>query len=274
LGFSKKRSLPKIASLSSVKNVYNYKQIVNDEKGYVILFFDEFTHVFEPELALLAVKVLNKLGFKVEITKNLDSGRAYFSKGELETAKKMANKNVRSLSKSVQQATALIGIEPSALLSFKDEYPQIVDFDLLDEANIISEKSFLLDEFIAKRIDDGAIDNSIFTSNPKEILIHGHCHQKAITGMANMRKTLNFPKNYSARLIPSGCCGMAGSFGYESKNEELSNKIGELVLFPTIRSTNEEVLIVASGFSCRHQIMHGTQRRAAHYIEAIWEALK
>lgn len=274
LGFSQKKSLPKIASLSSVKKVYNYKQIVDNKKGSVVLFFDEFTHVFEPELALLAVKVLNKLGYKVEITKNLDSGRAFFSKGELETAKKMANKNVRSLSKSVQQATALVGIEPSALLSFKDEYPQIVDAELIEKANILSEKSFLLDDFIAQLIDEGEIDESIFTLNPKEILIHGHCHQKAITGMTSMRKTLNFPKNYSARLIPSGCCGMAGSFGYETKNEELSNKIGELVLFPTIRETNEEVLIVASGFSCRHQIIHGTQRKALHYIKAIWEALK
>lgn len=274
LGFSKKRSLPKIASTSSVKKVYTYKQIVDNEKGSVVLFFDEFTHVFEPELALLAVKVLNKLGYKVEVTKDLDSGRAYFSKGELETAKKMANKNVRSLSKSVHQATALIGIEPSALLSFKDEYPQIVDLELLDEAKILSDKTYLLDEFIAKLMDDEIIDRSYFTTDSKEILIHGHCHQKAITGISSMRKTLNFPENYSARLIPSGCCGMAGSFGYESKNEQLSEKIGELVLFPTIRKTNEEVLIVASGFSCRHQIMHGTQRKALHYIEAIWEALK
>ena len=138
----------------------------------------------------------------------------------------------------------------------------------------LAKNAFLIDEFIANEITKGNIQKEAFTKNAKLIKLHGHCQQKAIASVAPTQAILSFPENYKVEVIPSGCCGMAGSFGYEKEHYELSMQIGELVLFPTIRSEEEATLISASGTSCRHQIADGTGRKAQHPVEILYKALK
>src|SRR5690606_13395379 len=129
------------------------------------------------------------------------------------------------------------------------------------------------EEFIAREYDAKRISSDLFTSEERLVKIHGHCHQKALSSLVAAKKTLSLPANYKVQLIPSGCCGMAGSFGYEKEHFDLSMKIGELVLFPTVREQPEEVIIAAAGTSCRHQIKDGTGRIASHPAEILWEAV-
>jgi Fe-S oxidoreductase len=119
----------------------------------------------------------------------------------------------------------------------------------------------------------GKIEKSSFTSDIKKILYHGHCQQKALSGTESARFILSFPQNYSVEEIPSGCCGMAGSFGFEEEHYELSQKVGELILFPSVRNASEDTVISASGTSCRHQILEGTGRKALHPVEILYKAL-
>jgi Fe-S oxidoreductase len=131
----------------------------------------------------------------------------------------------------------------------------------------------MIDEFIALEIERGNINAAQFTKEKKVIKLHGHCQQKALSSVAPSVKMLSLPENYSVDVIPSGCCGMAGSFGYEKEHYKLSMKIGELVLFPAVRNQPENSIIVAAGTSCRHQVKDGTGRRALHPAEVLWEAL-
>jgi len=168
----------------------------------------------------------------------------------------------------------LVGIEPSAILSFRDEYIDLVPENMRDAAVKISENALLFEEFIAREIDAKRINKSVFSTEKRLIKLHGHCHQKALSTLSASKKALSLPENYHVQLIPSGCCGMAGSFGYEEEHYEVSMKIGELVLFPTVRQQPKEVIIAAPGTSCRHQIKDGTGRKAKHPVEILWEALK
>jgi Fe-S oxidoreductase len=137
----------------------------------------------------------------------------------------------------------------------------------------LAENTFLIDEFLERELEAGKIAKDIFTNNKKLIKLHGHCHQKALSSVVPTKKILSIPENYEVQMIPSGCCGMAGSFGYEKEHYKVSMKIGELVLFPTIRKQPDEVIIAAPGTSCRHQIADGTERKALHPVEILWQAL-
>jgi Fe-S oxidoreductase len=130
-----------------------------------------------------------------------------------------------------------------------------------------------MEEFIVREFEAGRIKRSAFSSEKKEIRLHGHCHQKALGKLVHSKKALSIPENFTVMLIPSGCCGMAGSFGYEAEHYDLSMKIGELVLFPAIRKEKEETLIAAPGTSCRHQVKDGTGRKALHPVEILFDAL-
>jgi Fe-S oxidoreductase len=174
----------------------------------------------------------------------------------------------------ISEETPLIGIEPSAILTFRDEYPDLVSEELVEDAKKLAKNALMIDEFIAREIDKKKINSKQFTANSKLIKLHGHCQQKAIGSLIPTKKMLSLPQNYTVQLIPSGCCGMAGSFGYEKEHYELSMKIGELVLFPTVRQQPDEVVIAAPGTSCRHQIHDGTGRKALHPVEILWEALE
>jgi Fe-S oxidoreductase len=239
----------------------------------IYLFCDEFTNYNDVEIGKKAIQLLEKLGYEVMIPEHGPSGRPQLSKGLLKDAKKIAEANVNALKKLISDETPLVGIEPSAILTFRDEYPDLVSEELVEDAKRLAKNALQFDEFIAREIDAKRITSKQFTENPKRIKLHGHCQQKAIASMVPTKKMLSLPKNYEVQLIPSGCCGMAGSFGYEKEHYDLSMKIGEMVLFPTVRQQPDEVIIAAPGTSCRHQIHDGTGRHALHPVEILWEAL-
>jgi Fe-S oxidoreductase len=181
--------------------------------------------------------------------------------------------NVSLLKDKITYDTPLIGIEPSAILSFRDEYVDLVPENQRDNAQKIAENALLFEEFIAREIDAKRINKTAFTQEKQLIKLHGHCHQKALSTLTASKKAMSLPENYQVQLIPSGCCGMAGSFGYEEEHYAVSMQIGELVLFPTVRQQPDDVIIAASGTSCRHQIKDGTGRKALHPVEILWNAL-
>ena len=217
--------------------------------------------------------LLEKLGYEVIIPEHVESGRSYLSKGFVKEAQKLAMKNVGLLKDKITYDAPLVGIEPSAILSFRDEYVDLVGEIERENAQKIAENALLFEEFIAREIDEKRIQRSAFTAKNQLIKLHGHCHQKALSTLTASKKALQLPGNYHVQLIPSGCCGMAGSFGYEEEHFEVSMQIGELVLFPTVRQQPEDVIIAAAGTSCRHQIKDGTGRKAMHPVEILYDAL-
>jgi Fe-S oxidoreductase len=254
-----------VSSLSSVIPHQSFKK--------VYLFCDEFTNFNDTEIGIKAILLLEKLGYEVIIPKHEESGRAWLSKGLVRAAKRLANKNISLLSKMINEETPLIGIEPSAILTFRDEYIDLADDENLAAAKALAKNVFLIDEFIANEIDKGHICKDLFTKEKRLIKLHGHCQQKALSSVAPSVKIMSLPENYSVETIPSGCCGMAGSFGYEKEHYDISLKIGELVLLPAVRAQAEDVIIAAPGTSCRHQIKDGTGRKALHTVEVLYEAL-
>ncbi|MBI5541070.1 MAG: FAD-binding protein [Bacteroidia bacterium] len=277
IGFSTKRKIPKVYSETLIqyfeKNSNRHSGLVSESPKKVYLFADEFTNLNEPEIGIKAILLLNKLGYEVIIPKHVVSGRTYFSKGLLRKAKVIAEQNINYLSEIITEETPLIGIEPSAILAFRDEYPEIVEKSLVEKSKVLAKSTLMIDEFIAAEFAKGNIKSESFTSEAAEIKLHGHCQQKSIASTAPTLKMLTIPTNYKATEIPSGCCGMAGSFGYEKEHYELSMQIGELVLFPEIRKTDTKTIIAATGTSCRCQIEDGTGRKALHPVEILWEAM-
>jgi FAD/FMN-containing dehydrogenase/Fe-S oxidoreductase len=275
LGFAQKRSLPLLhkTTLHAWFGRYNRLPKSPAPNGRVYLFNDEFTNFNDTDIGIKAVLLLEKLGFEVVIPRHNESARTYLSKGLLRKARKIARKNVLLFSEIVAENTPLIGIEPSAILSFRDEYPELVGKDLKAKAERIAMLTFTIEEFLAKMLDEGLIDRALFTQEPRTVYYHGHCQQKAIASTEAARKVLGIPVNWTVKEIPSGCCGMAGSFGYEAEHYDISMKIGELVLFPAIRTMPKEALLSASGTSCRHQIKDGTKVHASHPIELLYDAL-
>ena len=280
VGFHPERTMPLLAKStfqSWFKSHESSKRLAVDNQRlrtkFVYLFVDEFTNYNDVEIGIKAVKLLNRLGYEVIVPKHVESGRPQLSKGLLDDAKRLANQNVSLLKDVVTEDIPLIGIEPSAILTFRDEYPDLVDENLLEDARKLSKNVFMIEEFLSKEIEAKRISKSAFTIEKRLVKLHGHCQQKSLSSMVPAKRTLSLPENYEVQLIPSGCCGMAGSFGYEKEHYELSNQVGELVLFPTIRQQGEDVIIAASGTSCRHQIHDGTGRTAKHAVEILFEAL-
>jgi FAD/FMN-containing dehydrogenase/Fe-S oxidoreductase len=273
-GFAIKRSLPKISEVSLEKWFQkNYTSSNTKGNKKVYLFCDEFTNYNDAAIGMKGVLLLEKLGYEVLLPKQVESGRAWLSKGLLRKAKQIANQNIELLGGIVTSAIPLIGIEPSAILTFRDEYPDLADEHNLASAKALARNTFLIDEFIANEISKGNIQKEAFTKNAKLIKLHGHCQQKAIASVAATQTILSFPENYKVEVIPSGCCGMAGSFGYEKEHYDLSMQIGELVLLPAVRNQLSDTIIAAPGTSCRHQIKDGAQKIALHPVEILFEAL-
>ncbi len=273
VGFSPKRSMPTLykTSLESWFNKRKGSAKKSDKKVY--LFCDEFTNYNDTEIGIKAVLLLEKLGYEVMIPDHLESSRTWLSKGLVRAAKKIINKNLQSLGKLVTKDVPLIGIEPSAILTFRDEYIDLADDENFETAKELAKNVFLIDEFLAAEIEKGNIDKALFTKEKRLIKLHGHCQQKALSSVAPSVKMMSFPENYTVETIPSGCCGMAGSFGFEKEHYDLSMQIGELVLLPAVRSQPADVIIAAPGTSCRHQIKDGTGKIALHTIEVLYDAL-
>ncbi|MCD4745977.1 MAG: FAD-binding protein [Bacteroidales bacterium] len=279
LGFAPKRSIPLLYKITlknwvkkNLKKLQCFENLEN-LKGKIYLFADEFTNYNDTEIGIKTIKLLTRLGYYVELPRHTISGRTFLSKGLIRKAKKIANKNVNLLKNIISEEAPLLGIEPSGILTFRDEYPELVDKNLKDDADELAKNTLMIDEFIIKEIEKGKITKEQFTKEALKIKLHGHCQQKSIASTVPTKKMLSLPENYEVEEIPSGCCGMAGSFGYEKEHYELSMKIGELVLFPEIRKTDTKIIIAAAGTSCRHQIKDGTGREALHPIEILYEAL-
>lgn len=276
LGIAPKRSLPIIQKISLRKWYQQYSTtLVTKEKskGKIYLFCDEFTNYNDTPIGIKVIKLLTQLGYSVKMIDHPESGRAALSKGLLPMAQKVAIENVATFSPLISQTTPLIGIEPSAILSFRDEYPRLVTEQDRTKAKALAKNVFLIDEFLAQEFQKGNITTEQFTKEKKQVLLHGHCHQKALSSVDHSAWLLGLPENYSVEVIPSGCCGMAGSFGYEAEHYEVSMQIGELVLFPAVRKAKKDVIIAAPGTSCRHQISDGTGRKGLHPVEILYEAL-
>lgn len=273
VGFSTKRTLPALYKTTLDKWFKNNgnSNLESDKKVY--LFNDEFTRFNDTEIGIKTILLLNALGYKVIIPKHEESGRTFLSKGLLRKAKKIAEKNVKLLSPVITADIPLVGVEPSTILTFRDEYPELVKESLIKDAKKLAKSTFTIEEFIIKEFDAGRITKDQFTNEVKEINFHGHCQQKALSGTSATKAMLSIPENYMAEEIPSGCCGMAGSFGYEEEHYDLSMKVGELVLFPAVREANQATIIAAPGTSCRHQIKDGTKREAQHPVEILYNAL-
>jgi len=273
-GFAQERSIPRLNKIP----LRRWHQIHANKNGpftngRVFLFCDEFTNFNDEEVGTKAVRLLNRLGYEVVIPEHVDSGRAQISKGLLRDARRLAIRNLELLSDVVTSETPLVGIEPSAILGFRDEVPDLVPERLGQAANSLAKNALLIDEFIVREADRGRIRREAFTKESRNIKLHGHCHQKALASLNSTVKALELPVNYKVQTIPSGCCGMAGSFGYEKEHFEISMRIGGLVLLPAVRSAPADTIIAAPGTSCRHQIKDGLGRIAQHPAEILHDAL-
>jgi Fe-S oxidoreductase len=240
--------------------------------GQLILFCDEFTNFYDVSVGIDTYELLTQLGYQVLVVDHQESGRAFISKGFLEQAKAIATINVDIFKELVSDQIPLVGIEPSAILTFRDEYIRLAE----DKAGAeqLAKHVFTIEEFFKNEIEKGAIHSDQFSDEGKEIKIHGHCHQKSLSSVQATFTMLNLPKNNSVTIYNSGCCGMAGSFGYEKEHYEISMQMGEDTLFPKIRATDEKVAIAAAGTSCRHQIFDGTSRTAQHPVTILKSCLK
>jgi len=275
IGVAVERSIPKLAQITTKKWYKKHKdQFVKKQYplGQVYLFIDEFTNFYDDVIGRDCIEVLSKLGYEVIISDHQESGRSFISKGLLDEAKKLANQNIEFFKDKINKDAPLVGIEPSAILTFRDEYLRLSDDK--ETANEISKFTFTIEEFIEKEIKNRHIRENQFTLRSKTIKVHGHCQQKSLSNMKSTFSMLSLPKNYQVSIMNTGCCGMAGSFGYEKEHYELSMQVGEDTLFPKVRNYGRDIEIIASGTSCRHQIKDGTKRTAKHPISLFKEALK
>jgi FAD/FMN-containing dehydrogenase/Fe-S oxidoreductase len=275
LGISPKRSIPLPASRSLSSTL----QLRANGKGSsrqrsLILFVDEFMDAYDIEVGIAVYDLMWRLGYDITLFTGHNSGRAHISRGLLDRARALACRNVDDLFELIKGDVVLIGIEPSAMLSFRDEYSRMLDQERLNKLKTINKNCFLIEEFLLEEIELGNLTQNDFKSTEKwNILYHGHCHQKVLSDVTKALQLLNFPDGLSASLIDSGCCGMAGSFGYEAEHYDLSMQIAEQRLFKAIRARPEGTLICASGLSCRHQIKDGLNLRAYHPAEVLLKAL-
>ena len=243
-------------------------------RGRVHLFVDEFTNHQEPEIARAFVAFARHLGYEVVVAGCRDSARPLISKGLLREARDVARRNVAALQHQVSAAEPLVGLEPSALLGFRDEYPLLVGDELKEAARGLAPHCLLFEEWVAREARAGRITPADFTDTPAELRVHGHCHQKSLSNMEDAVAALSLPGGHRVQVIAAGCCGMAGAFGYEKEHHALSLAVGELALLPAVRAAAPAVRIVAAGTSCRQQIVDGTGRRADHPVVVLAGALR
>lgn len=274
VGFHPDRTMPLLGKVQVNKwHQARGARNLNDAERKVYFFCDEFTNFLDSSIGQKAILLLERLGYTVIIPEHFESGRSYLSKGLLREAAAIANQNIELLSPLVSASIPIVGIEPSALLTLRDEYKDLASLANKAAAIHLAQHTFTIEEFFAKEIATGNIKADSFTETPKQIALHGHCYQKVLSSQNYSVTMLSLPKNYVVEIIPSGCCGMAGSFGYEKEHYAVSQKVGELVLFPAVRKLAGDKIIVAAGTSCRHQIKDGTHVHALHPVEVLYEAL-
>ena len=270
LGISSKRILPPFAwepftewFAKRSKSTVTGKQLV--------LFNDTFNTYNYPEIAIAATEVFEKLGYEVILPGHGCCGRPMVSKGLVDDAKSAAADVVNKLAPYALANVPIVGLEPSCLLTLQDEYPYLLPDN--PYVQTVADHAVTFEEFIADMADTGELDVK-FTDEPREILLHGHCHQKALVGTTPSHRILSLPPNYTVKEVDSGCCGMAGSFGYEAEHYDISIKMAERRLLPAVREATTETIVVAAGVSCRQQIKHGTERQVLHPAQVLRDALQ
>lgn len=269
LGFEPKRTFPEVSK--PLKKIVP-KKTNNSSLPRVYFFADEFTNINDANIGIKAIILLEKLGYNVIIPKIEISGRTYLSKGLVRKAKKIIDKNLLILKNIIDENSPLIGIEPSAVLTFRDEALDLAEDKAL--AYKIANNTYLIEEFIYNEMKKGNITSDMFVENYKKIVFHGHCYQKALSSTKYTKEILSLPKNYKVEEINSGCCGMAGAYGFEKEHYDISVKIANQVLIPKIKSLDEDTILVANGTSCRHQISDLASIQALHPVEVLLDALK
>ena len=274
VGIDRRRRLPAFASQTFVQwfKTRGGSPPQAADRGQVVLFPDTFTNYNHPELGRAAVKVMEALGYQVIVPPTRCCGRPMLSKGMMDNARDNARYNVDKIHGYIDSGAMLVGIEPSCILSFSDDYTDLTGVDP-DKARAIAANTMLVEQFVDYAIGQGAELNLDGSRLPEKILLHGHCHQKALVGTGPAMGVLESIDGCETTEIESGCCGMAGSFGFESEHYDISMRIGEMSLFPTIREQEGDFVVVAEGVSCRQQISQGTGRRARHLVEVLAEGL-
>jgi FAD/FMN-containing dehydrogenase/Fe-S oxidoreductase len=265
-GIDRRRPLPAFAAKTFEGWFNDHTFEGSGEAGEVVLFQDTFNNFNTPSVAIAATRLLERNGYRVRLAAKRCCGRPMISKGMLAQAKENALWNVQQLISFADKGIPIVGLEPSCLLTLRDEYPELLR---TEEARTVGKGSYLLEEFLTGEIAARSLELGRPGSGRK-LLFHGHCHQKALVGTApsvNLLKTAGF----EVSEIDSGCCGMAGSFGFEREHYDLSVKIGSRRLVPAIKSAPREVEIAAPGISCRQQIAHLTGRQAKHPAELLVE---
>lgn len=275
-GFAAGRSIPMLAPVTFRRWLKRNLPQLNpaNPAGEVCLFVDEFTNHNDLSAGIATARLLTGLGYRIIVVNHAPSARTYISKGFLRKAKKLIIWNIETFAPLVSAERPLVGIEPSAILGFRDEFPDLAGDVLRPEALKLAQHTYTLEEFIAREFSAGRVKRDMFTNEPAEVLVHVHCQEKAVTTSAPVIEALGIPSGYRVREIPAGCCGMAGAFGYEKEHYDLSQKVGELVLFPDVRAALDETIICAPGTSCRHHVKDGTGRIALHPAEVLFAALK
>jgi len=263
VGIDARRSLPPFAS-ESFESWFRRRAPGKSTARKVVLFHDTFMNYHEPGVGKAATLVLEAAGFEVLLAKRTCCGRPAISKGMLDDARRLAAENVETLHPFVREGIPIVGCEPSCILGFRDEYPDLVPGE---KSKDLAHGSFLLEELLLREGSGLAVRNPV-----EKMLVHGHCHLKALVGtepLVSFLKTLGG----QVSLVESGCCGMAGSFGYEKEHFDISLQMAERRLAPAAREAPETTVLVAPGTSCRHQIHDTTGRRAYHPAEAAARAL-
>jgi len=243
----------------------------------VVLLVDTFNLYYEPENARAAQVVLEAAGYQVLLAQPLDgghplcSGRTFLSAGLVEEARVEARRMIDALKPYVERGTPIIGLEPSCLLTLRDEFKSMLPGE---ETNALSERAVLLEEFLAQQHQAGKLQLKLKPLSTRRAIVHGHCHQKAFATMAAMQQALALIPELEVEVIDSGCCGMAGAFGFETSHYDVSMKMAESSLLPAVRNANEDTLVIANGTSCRHQIRDGAQRESLHIARVLRAALQ
>jgi len=277
LGISAKRKLPEPSATPYIAPAFSAAAIKDDRA--VILFVDTFAHHFDPEIAHAAQQVLTAAGYRVttlqpdlfdeEPERALCCGRTYLSLGQVDQARYEARRMQLALRPALATGTPIVGLEPSCILSLRDDHLKL---GLGDAAVALSKQVYLFEEFIAREHDRKRFTLE-FKPLPGMMLVHGHCHQKAVGAMKSLRKVLRMIPEFDFEFIEASCCGMSGSFGVEAEHADISMQMAELDLLPALRAA-PDAAILANGFSCRHQIHEGTQRKAQHVALLLRDALK
>ena len=275
LGLSAARSLPLWRSDYFDDN----REQINSQKpgnGEVVLLVDTFERYFEPEIARAALKVLGAAGYQVQLLRPLDgghplcSGRTFLAVGMVDEARFEAQRVLEAVKPYVERGVPIIGLEPSCLLTLRDEFKSMIPGA---ETDALSERALLLEEFLAQQHQAGNLQLNLKSISARRAIVHGHCHQKAFATMSAMQQALALVPDLEVEVIDSGCCGMAGAFGYEASHFEVSMKMAELSLLPAVRAADLDTLVIANGTSCRHQIYDGAQRESLHLACVLQSAL-